>query len=318
MMNNREQNLRRYLLGEMSDAERSELERKYFEDPRFFEQLVQAENELVDAYARELLPPERRERFERHYLAHPARRERVRFARSLASALESLDVPSAAAPARAEPFWRRLLASVSRPKLAWAFSASLLLVCAVAVWFYTGAARRARDLAESGVKRTTREPDGGESPRQVHDGGSEAGETAREPEAVSVEKKKARPSPTPGAKAAPVVATLVLTAGGTRSAEAEPPAVLPLTAHTEKISLRLNLREADYRSYSAVLRRAGGGEVFSWRRVTPKAAKSGETITFAMPARRLTEGDYVLTLRGTGDAGEVEDVSVSLFSVERK
>ncbi|HEV2861122.1 MAG TPA: hypothetical protein VGX48_08960 [Pyrinomonadaceae bacterium] len=312
-MNNREQNLGRYLLGEMSDAERSELERAYFEDPRLFEQLVQAENELVDAYARELLPPERCERFERHYLTHPARRERARFARSLAAALESRGVPPAAAPARAEPFWRRLLGSLSRPKLAWAFSASLLLVCAVAVWFYTGAERRPREPA--GAERATREPDGGESRRPVNDSGIE---TAREPEAVSAEKKKARPSPTPGAKAAPVVATLVLTAGGTRSAEAAPPAVLPLAASTEKVSLRLNLREADYRSYSAVLRRAGGGEVFSWRRVTPKAAKSGATITFAMPARRLTEGDYVLTLKGTGDAGEVEDVSVSLFSVERK
>jgi hypothetical protein len=37
-----------------------------------------------------------------------------------------------------------------------------------------------------------------------------------------------------------------------------------------------------------------------------------------MPARSLTEGDYVLTLKGARDAGEAEDVSVSFFSVERR
>jgi hypothetical protein len=109
-----------------------------------------------------------------------------------------------------------------------------------------------------------------------------------------------------------------MTVGGTRSAEAGPPATLRLTARTERVSLRLNLSEADYRSYSGVLRRAGGGEVFSWRRVTARAAKSGKTISFLMPARSLTEGDYVLTLKGTRDTGEAEDVSVSLFSVERR
>jgi hypothetical protein len=113
------------------------------------------------------------------------------------------------------------------------------------------------------------------------------------------------------------VATLVLTAGATRGAESGPPATLHLTARTEQVSLRLNLSEADYRSYGAVLRRAGGGEVFSWRRVAARAAKSGKTITLAVPAKRLTEGDYILTLRGMLDAGEAEDVSVSLFRVER-
>lgn len=314
----REQNLHRYLLGEMSDAERAELEREYFEDAMLFEQLVQAENELVDAYARGQLPPETRGRFERHYLNHPARRERAEFAGALDAALARLDAPPAAAPAPAEPLWRRLLASVSAPKLAWAFSASLLLVGVAAAWLFIGTGRQPRELATAEVERITKEQGGEETRRQAHEGAQGDVEPTRGHDAPPAEQKKVQTSPTPVVKPAPVVATLLLTAGGVRGAEADPPEVLRLTARTEEVRLRLNLGEAEYRSYSGVLRRAGGGEVFSWQSVTPRAAKARQTVALVIPARRLTAGDYVLTLRGARQTGEVEDVSVSLFSVERR
>ena len=318
-MTNREASLRSYLLGDMPDAEREALEREYFANPLLFEQLVEAENELVDAYARGLLQPETRVLFERHYLAHPSRRERAGFAGALAAALEGREEPPPAAIVRDEPSWRRLLAGFRGPKLAWALSASLLLVgAAAAAWLFTGRGGLPQELAEAGVERATPKQTVGESPRQAGDSGQGAGGPAPEPDATPAGRKAVQPSPTPVSKAAPVVATLLLTAGGTRGAESGPPATLLLTARTEQVSLRLNLSETDYRSYGGVLRRAGGGEVFSWRRVTARAAKSGGSVSLFIPARRLTEGDYILTLRGTRDTGEAEDVSVSLFRVQRR
>lgn len=316
-MANREQKLGHYLLGEMSDAERAELEREYFEDPLLFEQLVQAENELVDAYARGQLPPETRGRFERHYLTHPARRERAEFAVALGAALARRDASPDAPPARAEPLWRRLLAPAGGPKLVWAFSASLLLVAASAAWLFIGTGRQPDELARGGGERITQERGREETRRQAHEGAKGAAEPSRGPDASPAEQNKIQTSPTPAVKPAPVVATLLLTVAGTRGAEADPPEVLRLTARTEEVRLRLNLGDADYRGYSGVLRRAGGDEVFSWRRVTPRAAKAGQTISLVIPARRLTKGDYVLTLKGARQTGEAEDVSVSRFSVER-
>ncbi|HEX8338781.1 MAG TPA: hypothetical protein VF621_18830 [Pyrinomonadaceae bacterium] len=321
-MANREQTLRSYLLGDMKGAEREALEREYFADPRLFERLVQAENELVDAYARGLLPPETRARFERYYMTHPARRERAEFARALAATLERPEAQPQAAPAEAVPLWRRLLAAFGGPRLAWALSASLLLMGAAAAWLYIESGRQQRELAGAGGERSTPERGGAESRQQVADDVqgvvAPTPEPTPEPDATPAEQKTVRPSPTPAAKTAPVVATLVLTVGGTRGAVDGAPATLLLTGRTEQVSLRLNLSEADYRSYSGVLRRAGGGEVFSWRRVITRAATSGKTVSLLMPARGLTEGDYVLTLKGTRDTGEAEDVSVSLFSVERR
>ena len=44
--------MRRYLLGELSESEQSDLEEKYFTDPQVFNQVLKTERELVDAYVR--------------------------------------------------------------------------------------------------------------------------------------------------------------------------------------------------------------------------------------------------------------------------
>lgn len=75
--------LRRYLLGDLPEPEAETLERQYFGDPDLLERVWEAENELVDDYVRERLPIGERERFERHYLASPRHRDRVRAARAL-------------------------------------------------------------------------------------------------------------------------------------------------------------------------------------------------------------------------------------------
>ena len=82
-----EARLTRYLLGELSEPEREQLEEVYFADDGAFEQMLIAEEELIDAYARGELSAEERRRFEGLFLASPRGRERVQFAHSLADAV---------------------------------------------------------------------------------------------------------------------------------------------------------------------------------------------------------------------------------------
>src|SRR5258708_12980407 len=86
-MNESDHNLRRYLLGELSESERATLEEKYFADPRVFEQVLRSESELVDGYVRGKLSPRVRARFEQIYLTNPRRRDRGKFAAALVSKL---------------------------------------------------------------------------------------------------------------------------------------------------------------------------------------------------------------------------------------
>jgi hypothetical protein len=75
--------IRRYLLGELSEAEATALELKYFDDPEAFEQVWAAENDLVDDHAAGRLEPDERVRFDAHYLASPRHRQRSAVAQAL-------------------------------------------------------------------------------------------------------------------------------------------------------------------------------------------------------------------------------------------
>ncbi len=61
---NDEQQRRRYLLGDLSEAQRTSVEEEYFTDDDAFERLLAAEHDLVDDYVRGTLPPTERERAE--------------------------------------------------------------------------------------------------------------------------------------------------------------------------------------------------------------------------------------------------------------
>jgi hypothetical protein len=75
--------LTRYLLGQLSEDERIEVEDRYLSNAGVFDELVVAEDELIDDYVRGELSLSNRELFERNFLCSVARRERVKSARAL-------------------------------------------------------------------------------------------------------------------------------------------------------------------------------------------------------------------------------------------
>lgn len=73
----------RYHLGELSQEERDAVEDRLFADDEFHEQVLAAEEELIDSYLRDELTPGQREHFEKWFLPVDDRRERLEFARAL-------------------------------------------------------------------------------------------------------------------------------------------------------------------------------------------------------------------------------------------
>src|SRR5882672_1685586 len=72
-----------YLLGRVSLQERAEFEEQYLSNDDLFEEVVAAENDMIDAYVRGKLAVAEQKLFETYFLSSPERRERVQFARSL-------------------------------------------------------------------------------------------------------------------------------------------------------------------------------------------------------------------------------------------
>ena len=309
--------MQRYLLGELPDSEQAALEQEYFKDGRLFEQMVQVENELVDKYARGLLSPTTRDRFEKYYLAHPKRRERAKFAQALAAKVAEFN-EVVAPPVRTESLLERLGALMRGPKLAWALSVAVLLIAVIAGWSLIKTRRLQQELASTEAEKITRQQRERELQQQVTIERERAETLFQELDRLRMGQNTTTPSPLTEPKGASTLATLVLAIGGTRGADTGQPPVLVIPTGTEQVRLQLSLRENDYSSYRAVMQSAGGNTIFTSRRLNTTNKRSGANLTLLIPARMFSAGDYVLTLRGISKTGEVEDISKSLFRVERK
>jgi hypothetical protein len=126
----------RYLLGELSDREREDLEKQYFIHQQAWEELEAVENDLIDAYVKEQLSSNERQLFESYFLRSERRRQRVEFARTLMDSKlrQETDAPGSApvssSPALRSPsrFWW------SNARLPWFASAAALVLIAFLVW----------------------------------------------------------------------------------------------------------------------------------------------------------------------------------------
>ena len=309
-----EDTMTRYLLGELSEAEQSALEQAYFTYRSVFDQVVKLENRLVDGYVRGELSAQKRTRLEQYYLAHPQRRERVKFAEALAAKLSQLEAArSTERSMSVESWWARLLASAQSPRLALGFAMVLLLIAVGGVWFFAETRRLHRELAETQAERSKQEQREQALQKQIADERLRAEQATAELNRLHTEQQSSSTAPSQ-----PAFVSFLLMVGGVRGADTGPPAVLVIPSGTEQVHLQLKLKESDYQSYRAVLQPVGGKEIFSRANLKAKLARSGASISFVVPAGKFDTGDYVLTLKGVTQTGEVEDMSKSIFHVEKK
>ena len=308
----------RYLLGELSESERADLERRYFADSAFFERLSQCESDLMDDYARGRLSPETRERFEKAYLADPERRARLRFSEALVAKLDR-ELSPGLIPQEAETtsWWQKLFVPFIGGQGALAFSfAVLLLMVLGSAWLLLRTSRLRNELAQTRATEAAREQHERELQQQLID------EQARNQQLMAeLDRERSQPTPEIGIASpkntAPAFVSLLLVASGVRGAETKSP-TLSIAAGTQEVRIELKTAENEYQSYQLELHAVGGKPIFDRKSVKPTIRKSGANFRFAVPASKFTSGDYILTLKGVMPSGEVEDVSKSLFRVEKK
>jgi hypothetical protein len=302
----------------LNESEQRALEEEYFTNSQAFDEVTQAESDLVDDYVRGKLPAEARKQFEQFYMADANRRERVKFAQALLTSIDRTEAPRAVAPRAVENVSGRrgLLESLRRPWLAPAFTLAIvsLLVVAIGIWYFIDARRARKELAETQAASAGQQRRERELEQQVADERARADQLAAE-----LERLRDQQPPQTEQRPAPAFASLLLTVGpGVRGAYTGPQATLRIPPGTERVRIDLRLKEHDYPSYHVSLQGAGGQEIFSRQNIRPATTRSGAAFTFTLPASTLSTGDYILTLKGTTAGGEVEDLSKSLFRVERK
>ena len=87
--NRTNEELTRYLFGEMAEEEQTQLEAHYFSDPEKIAELCAWRDDLIDHYVSDGLSPSIRQRFEAAIENAWAINERIRFAETLQEAIDA-------------------------------------------------------------------------------------------------------------------------------------------------------------------------------------------------------------------------------------
>jgi hypothetical protein len=122
----------RYLLGDVSEKERDEIEDLYSDDDDFFERISIIEDELLDSYVAGEMTGRERELFESFFLISETRRQRLQNARVLHEALLAASPSAKQDVAATEPrSWKQFFSGLWHTEnraLRWAAAIAMLVV----------------------------------------------------------------------------------------------------------------------------------------------------------------------------------------------
>jgi hypothetical protein len=302
----------RYLLGELPEAEQTQLEEHAFSNSDYMHHVRAVEKDLIDEYARGELSGPRREAFEQRFLASEQRRRQIEFARALMQVGgENLaSASSDAAPVATTSWWSSFFffGRKLNPAMGFALAALALLVVIGGVWLFRESARSRREQAQI-------QPPSAATPRAQENAAPKSTPEQRaqnEPQATpSQANQEVRQTPRP------VVASLLLLPGTSRGADSHPHLII--TPATSTAQLRVVLESGDeYKSYGLQLRSVSGKAVRSQAGLTAHAGPGGRAVVLTLPANLLASGDYELTLNGINEQKRAEALGYYYFSVRKE
>ncbi|MEK6283135.1 MAG: hypothetical protein AABN95_22485 [Acidobacteriota bacterium] len=315
--------LRRYLLGELSDSERSRLAQRYFIDEEFFDRLLDLENELLDEYVSGQLSADERKAFGDYLVGLPGVASKLATAFVLREAARQEQNVSPASSGEVVPV-SALTGGMLREwffggqVLRYASAAVVLVLLAGTAYLIVTQRQLRRNLPQQRAERiqTEREkeilsPDTEAAKQQQ---AAELDRLRQQELKLSQERKpNAQKLPARGKNAGRVVASLILTpslrSGGT-------PEVLMLAPTVKTVELIIpNVNREQISSYRAVLQTIEGRVVLTKEGLHPQRSRGSVTLSF--PAARLTGDSFKLTLQGRAADG-LEIAQDHYFNVVRK
>jgi hypothetical protein len=294
----------RFLLGEMTDEERIEVECRCLADDDFFATVLDAEQALLREYAEGTMAVRVRERFETYYLASPRRAAGVRLEQALRQGSQPAPgVAKRPAPAVAAGYSRlRRLFSFRRPVLHLALAtvgvAAVIAVAVLAVLnhqLHERLVRTESDLARSQAKAEQR------APSAYTPTTTQAGVPAPADRLLAM----------PGA-----IVAISLEPGLLRGND--PPSRVTLTAESQLVWLRLLVGANPYSSYRVVVSTPEGRQLVRFDSMKAKKTDSGLEVDVMLPASLFTDATTCLVrLAGLQTGRSAEDLGVYTLDIVR-
>jgi hypothetical protein len=306
--------IERYLLGELSAAERTALENEYLVDKAKYDGICRIEDDLLDRYARGSLSPADRERVERQFLTNPWRRRHLEFAKALAQVIDGEPAARSSAKRTGDVSWKSQLGALPRGlrivlRLIPAIAA--LLVVSGGTWLAIETSRLRVMLREARHEVEAQQQRAQTRARQTTELETQYRRLTEEHDSLLAQLQAAQKTET--WRLAPVFLTLSVEAFRSPGAQGTHTLVIPRGAAGAR--LRLNLPENAFLSYRVTLLAEDGSEAFRKNGLKPRADKAGDFVIVNLPLNKLTNGDNVLSLSGVSPKGEAEPLGKSILKV---
>lgn len=323
--NEDEKLLRRYLLGQLTEAEQEDLEQRLFSDEELFDLLNAMEDDLTDEYVNNSLSGHDRERVESHFLRAPERKQKVKISQAMQKYATNVSaaqaVARAQAPAEKVSWWQSLLASFRwrNPALA-AFAAIALMLTLAAVWLALENNRLKAELARRAVPET---PDqdlaeqrarAAELERKLAEEQQRRSQLEQELAAAKSAQPQPRDNEIPDApKLTYAAVTIALMPGLLR--DVDEVASVDLTKEASELRLVLGLEDDPYPSYRAEIQTEDGASIWKSGRLRAARAKAGDAVTLKVSPALFQKGIYRVVLSGSEDGNSYEKAGSYIFKV---
>ena len=285
----------RFLLGELEESERCRLEDHCLADDDSFEQVVRAEEWLVEGFVRGSLPKELFRRFEAASRASSRRLVRVRLERALQRRGRTGEIVlSGESFGSGGNTGARVREWVRRPELGFVLAAAAGLTAvalAVTFAFLNQGLRESLARTEADLARTRERV--GKLEREIRSGASGAGD--------------------PGAE----VAGLTLEQGVLRG-DAEPQRII-LHPGIQLVWIRLRVTvPVAHREYRVIAQTPEGRELARMDRLVVRLTGEGPLVDIALPTAQLAGGTtVVIRLMGLDPDREPEDLGAYVAEIVR-
>jgi uncharacterized membrane protein len=316
--------VRRYLLGEVTDLEREQVEQQLMTNHQYFNLFLKIEEILIDEYVRGELSEDERAPFERHFLSAPERRDKLEFAQSLnryiieAENQKPADVSSTDRDAAKPP----AIIGWFGQRRGWAvvtfLTATILILIASTMILLVENSRTREQMRKQQASLSQTE----EELRQLLDEQKKRNEElaqqleqsqdkASRIEQELVQLKQAKSSHQENIISR--IASLIILPGAVRDQGHINRVKLSNEIQLLKLELRLYGEEGN--TYQADVKTVEGnslwksGNLRAWQRADEKIIVAG------VPATRLSEGDYLITLSAAVRGGGYKEVATYYFTV---
>jgi hypothetical protein len=314
---NTDQRLVKYLLGDLLDEEREQIERQYLADKDFFDELLAIEDDLMDEYVSGELSAGARRQFEQHLLKTPAQREKLKYAQILRERMPARkpmrtaqEISSAAERSSWFSFFttRKFV-----PALALAFAVMLVVGGA---WLFVRIRHLQNEVGQMQAERAAAQDRERELQEELTHEQQENEALLRqlqqEREIITTQNSK---EPTKGEpQSALQIATFTLVPTSIRGGGGAEFVVAP---NVEVVQLRVSVAE-NYPNYRAELQTADGESVYTLSNLKARPAAKGRWLFLRVPQSRLQKRDYVLKVSGLARGGEFEDAGFYAFRITKK